>query len=218
MKTGKIFIAGLLISGAAAFQIGILNISAFQVFITKGTQSLLYFIIGCLMMQVVHIRISLSGMQLMMKYEKIFRLFNWLSLILTVLMSISFIMASVNHGIGNERGIFINDTPPFILGFLLMMVNVSRIPFWYGWNTALFVHNILVPESRTLNRYIAGICIGCFTGYLLFISLSKFVFVSLHANIFTVNGLIGSVLALSAIFNYFKMRSHDPDFTHGNSL
>lgn len=207
MKNGKIFLAGVLISFFGALPLGTLNVVALQILMNSGEMNSLYFVAGCIMVEVVYVRISLIAMDKVIRHEILIRMMNWISLLFMIILALSSIMSSVNQGGGDARVLFSTSMPPFVLGFLLMAVNVMLLPFWFGWNTILYIKKILVPENSCYNMYISGIAIGSFAGNLVFMFFGRFAIMYLDSNQYTINGLIGAILSLTAVIHYLKIRS-----------
>jgi hypothetical protein len=211
MKYGKVFLGGALISFFSALPLGVFNIAAFQVLVGNGIYDALFFIAGCIMAEMIYLRISLHGMHRIMKYGLVLKVLSWIFLTFIIIMAISSFVSSAvpDHG----HILLLDSIPPFILGFVLMGVNVAQIPFWFSWNAVLFIKKILVSEQAFYNVYALGICIGSFLGYCLFIGLGQFIFRYLQGSQPALNAFIGTVFCLSALIHYFKMRSRPSGVT-----
>jgi threonine/homoserine/homoserine lactone efflux protein len=212
MKHGKVFLSGILISFFSNLPLGVFNIAALQVLIGNGVSDALLFIAGCIMAEMVYLRISLHSMHNIIKYEPVLRVLSWVFLVLIIIMAVSSFASSAD-GNGHIPVLFLDIIPPFILGFLLMGVNITQIPFWFGWNAVLFIKKILVSEQACYNVYALGIFIGSFLGYCLFIGFGQFVFKYLHSSQLTLNEVIGSIFCLSAILHYLKIRSRSSNIS-----
>jgi hypothetical protein len=217
MNLTRIFTAGMLISFFGALPLGTMNVAALQLLMTDGLLPSFYFIAGCIMVEVIYVRLSLLAMDWIVKHEMAIRMLNWLSLIFMLVMAVTSMMASVDHGDESSNVLFSSALPPFVLGFLLMAANVTQIPFWFGWNTVLYIKKVLLPEHGYFNMYILGICLGSLVGNCLFVFFGEFVLRYLGSNQYTMNAFMGAIFAVSALIHYLKMSSKPSAVTESST-
>lgn len=207
MKLGKIFITGLFISFLGALPLGTLNVVAMQISVTDGILPAFYFSAGALLVEVVYVRISLVAMDWVRKQKKLFRWLEWITLLVIVALAVSSFVAATNETV-HKNVILSNTLPRFWLGVMMSAINPMQIPFWFGWSTVLFTKKILLPRNDNYNIYIAGIGIGTFIGNSLFILGGRLLVGKLNHNQSILHWVIGSIFAITALLQFWKMLRH----------
>lgn len=205
MQLFRIFCIGLGISFLGTLPLGTLNVAAMQIAVTDGLQPALMFSLGALLVEICYVRLSLVAMDWVRKQEKIFRLLNWITLIIILALAISSFIAA-SHPSGDGKNVILSNTMPrFLLGLTMSAINPVQIPFWFGWSTVLFTKNILQPKPSHYNTYISGIGIGTFLGNAVFIFGGRMMVSTLNANQSILNYIIGGVFAVTALIQAWRM-------------
>jgi threonine/homoserine/homoserine lactone efflux protein len=219
----RIFFTGLLISFLGSLPLGTLNIAAMQISISEGYLQGILFSLGSLLVEMIYVRVSLIGIDWIRKQQKLFKILEWVTLAIVLALAISsFYSAMQAH---NEKNVILTSTlPKFVLGAAMCAVNPVQIPFWFGWSTVLFTKKILVPRADNYNAYIIGIGLGTLIGNCVFIFGGRLVAEKLNANQNVLNWIIGSIFALTAVIQLWKIvkkkdavhkLEHPEEMTHG---
>src|SRR5215467_6193366 len=87
-KLVRIFFTGMLISFLGSLPLGTLNVATMQISITEGVRQALLFSTGSLLAEVVYVRISLVAIDWIRKQEKLFRILEWLTLLIVLALAI----------------------------------------------------------------------------------------------------------------------------------
>jgi threonine/homoserine/homoserine lactone efflux protein len=211
MKLLRILCTGLFISFLGTLPLGTLNVAAMQISVTDGIRPALYFALGALLVEMVYVRLSLVAMDWVRKQKKLFRWLEWLTLLIITALAITTFVAAA-HPSGSGKNVILSSTMHrFFLGIAMSAVNPMQIPFWFGWSTVLFTKKVLLPQSDHYNMYILGIGTGTFIGNCIFIYGGHLMVDRLNANENVVNWIIGSIFAITAIIQGWRMWRHkDP--------
>ncbi len=202
----KIFFVGMLISALGTLPLGTLNIISMQLSVAEGYQQAAWFALGVALVEVVYVRISLVGMDWVRKRKKLFKWLDWIALLIVVALAItSFIAATKSHSSSSQNAIISNHMNRFLFGLMMSAINPVQIPFWFGWSTVLFTKKVLEPDNRHYNFYIIGIGLGTLIGHAVFIFGGQLFAKMLEQNSSTVNYVVGSVFALTAIIQLVKI-------------
>lgn len=219
----KVFFTGMLVSFLGSLPLGTLNIAAMQISISNGIVKAIMFSLGSLLAEVIYVRLSLVAMDWIRKQEKLFKVLEWVTLVIVVALAISSFYAAT-HPTQNKNVILSSNLPDFILGFVMSAVNPVQIPFWFGWSTVLFTKKILLPRKDHYNSYIIGIGIGTFVGNCVFIFGGLLIASKISNNQHILNWVIGGIFAITALIQIWKMfkkkdavhqLDHLEDVTHG---
>ena len=200
----KIFFWGLVVSFLGTLPLGTLNVAAMQISVQENIRNAIYFALGCLVVEMIYVRISLVGINWVRRQKKLFRWMEWITLGIVVALSVgSFVAAMGPHHAKNI--ILHNNINRFLLGIMLSAISPMQIPFWFGWSTILFTKNILKPENSYYNTYIIGIGLGTLLGNFVFIFGGKWIMQKMNGNQTLMNWIIGGIFAATAIIFLIKI-------------
>jgi threonine/homoserine/homoserine lactone efflux protein len=200
----KIFFTGMLVSFLGSLPLGTLNVAAMQISVSDGIRAAILFSLGSLSAEIIYVRLSLVAMDWIRKQEKIFRILEWVTLVIVVALAVTSFYAALHPKVG-KNVILSSNMPNILLGFTMSAVNPVQIPFWFGWSTVLFTKKMLLPRNDHYNTYIAGIGIGTFIGNLLFIFGGQLIADKISNNQDILNWIIGGIFALTALIQMWKM-------------
>lgn len=203
MRFFKIFSTGLTISFLGTLPLGTLNIAAMQISLSDGIRPALYFVLGALIVEMIYVRMSLVAMNWVMKQKRIFRVFEWVSILIILALAISSFVAA-SDPVVKKNVLLSGGIHRFWLGVLMSALNPVQIPFWFGWSTVLFSKNVLQHRESDYNNYILGIGTGTFIGNLVFVVGGRFIVEVLDTNQRLMHGIIGCIFLITAIVLIIK--------------
>lgn len=175
-----------------------------QIAISDGISSALLFSFGSLLVEVVYVRLSLVAMDWVRKQEKLFRILEWVTLVIVVALAVSSFYAAAHPKV--EKNVILSSTlPRFVLGIVMSAVNPVQIPFWFGWSTVLFTKKVLLPRQDHYNTYIVGIGLGTLAGNCIFIFGGLLIASKINNNQHLLNWIIGGIFSLTALIQLWKI-------------
>ncbi|MFN0213984.1 MAG: LysE family transporter [Saprospiraceae bacterium] len=200
----RVFYTGMSISFLGTIIIGTIGLSAMQISITEGFRPAINFSIGSIVAEVIYVRLLLVALNWLRKQERIFKIMEWLAVLIVVVLAIgSFIAALGHHG---AKNVFLSYTMHrFWLGFSMRAVSPVAIPFWLGWSSVLYGKGILYKGKGIYNGYLLGIGLGTFAAHCIFIFGGKIVVDKLNASQEILNFIIGCVFAITAMVQIWKI-------------
>ena len=207
----KVFWAGLLVSFLGSLPLGTLNIAAMEIAITESVKNAILFSLGSLTAEVVYVRLSLVAMDWVRKQERIFKMLEWLTLLIVVALAVTSFYAAL-HPSNNKNIILNNRLPSYLLGLTMSAINPVQIPFWFGWSTVLFTKKVLLPKPSNYNIYIIGIGLGTLLGNCVFIFGGRLVAGNIQNNQSVLNYAIGGVFVVTALIQVWRMFVKKKDF------
>ena len=149
MHLRKIFFTGMLVSFLGSLPLGTLNVAAMQISVSEGITKAILFSLGSLLVEIIYVRISLVAMDWIRKQEKVFKILEWVTLLIVVALAVASFYAALHPG--EKKNIVLSSTlPKFFLGAAMCAVNPVQIPFWFGWSTVLFTKKIFCKFN---NKY-----------------------------------------------------------------
>jgi threonine/homoserine/homoserine lactone efflux protein len=204
MKLFRIFITGLTISFLGTLPLGTLNIAAMQISVTDGITPAIYFVLGCLLVEVIYVRVSLVAMNWVLRHKQLFRWLEWISVLIIVALAVSSFVAA-SDPVVKKNVLLSGGIHRFWLGMLMSALNPVQIPFWFGWSTVLFTKNVLQHKNSHYNLYITGIGTGTFIGNLVFVLGGRFIVEVLNTNQKILHLVIGIIFLVTAIILMVKI-------------
>ena len=200
----RVFLWGLIISFLGSLPLGTLNIAAMQIGIQENVKQAIYFSLGCLLVEMIYVRISLVGIEWVRKQEKLMKVMDWIAFLVILILALSSFYAAWNDGGTSKNVLLNNNLHRFLLGMFLCAINPVQIPFWFGWSTVLFSKNILQPINSHYNTYIVGIGIGTLLGNGVFIFGGKWLTSRITNVNHYINWIIGGVFLITAMLQLIK--------------
>ena len=213
----------MLISFLGSLPLGTLNIAAMQISINDGILQALQFSLGSLFAEMIYVRLSLVAMDWVRKKEFLFKLLEWITLAIVIVLAISSFHAAMSTE-EQESVVLSSGLPKILLGFSLSAVSPAQIPFWFGWSTVLLSKKILLPVNKHYNFYILGIGLGTLIGNCVFIFGGRLVADKLKNSHHIINWVIGGIFLVTALIQIWKMSKkkttahkleHPEEVTHG---
>lgn len=200
----RIFYSGLSISLFGSMIIGTISLSAMQISITEGARPAINFSLGSILAEVLYVRLLLVALSWIQKQERIFKMLEWLTVLIVLVLAIGSFKAAMGHH-NAQNPLLSHSMHRFLLGFSMRSVSPAAIPFWLGWSSVLASKGILVNRRGVYNCYLAGIGLGTFTAHLIFIFGGKFVVEKMDAGQDMINFVIGCVFSLTAVLQVIKI-------------
>jgi threonine/homoserine/homoserine lactone efflux protein len=178
---------------------------AFKVYVEESLLAAVSFSIGVMLVEITYVRISLIGMNWVLRHKKIFRMLEWISVFVFLALAIAnFIVAERTLPTAAAK---VNDygLPPFIRGVFFCAVNPVQIPFWFLWSSYLISNKKLQPITLEYNWYCLGIGLGTLAGQSLYMFGGKYIAEKFGAKQKEISYFVAAVFFITALFNLYKL-------------
>ena len=199
----KVFSWGLLISFLGSLPLGPLNLITTYVSVSKGTGAGFAFAAGCILSELIFVRLAVISMEWISKRQQLFKALEWITILIILTLAV-FSFAAACRQTGFTSAMPANIKFPFWYGVAISALDPMKIPFWFLWSTFLLSKTILIPENNFYNYYTAGIGIGSLLGFMLFIYGGSYFISSIKSNQYIINWIIGVVLMVTAIIQVYR--------------
>jgi threonine/homoserine/homoserine lactone efflux protein len=207
-KLLQVFFWGMFISFLGCLPLGTLNITAMQIGLQESIPAALLFSLGCLLVEMLYVRVSLVGIAWIRKQVKLMRMMEWLTLAVIIALAAGSFIAAAKGGATQKNEVLNNNMNRFLLGLLMGAISPMQIPFWFGWSTVLFQKGTLQPVAAQYNFYITGIGLGTMMGNCVFIFGGQLLVKHITNSQAYLNWVIGGIFALTAVIQLVKMSLH----------
>lgn len=166
MKALKNIFVGFLVSFVGSIPLGYLNVIGFDIYSKLGMNSLFFFLLGVICVEMFVIYFTLIFAKQLVNNKKLMKIIDFFAIFFLLIIGYSF-YASANQTIEQQD---VLDKyamySPFLIGVFLSAINFLQVPFWTGWNLYLVNGNYISIVNKLKLFYIAGTLIGTFMGML----------------------------------------------------
>lgn len=204
----QVFFWGMFISFLGCLPLGTLNVTAMQIGLQENIKNALLFSFGCLLVEMLYVRLSLIGIEWIRKQVKLMRIMEWFTLAIIIALAAGSFTAALKGGNSQKNEVLNNNMHRFLLGMLMSSVSPAQIPFWFGWSTVLFEKGTLQPVKTQYNFYITGIGLGTLLGNCVFIFGGRLIVQRIANSQAYLNWVIGGIFAITAVIQVIKMLLH----------
>src|SRR5258705_13688078 len=90
----KIFFWGMLISFLGSLPLGTMNVMATNISVKDGVTAAMIYATGSMLVEIIYVRIALVTMSWVARQQKVFRFFEWLTLLLILGLAIGSFVAA----------------------------------------------------------------------------------------------------------------------------
>ena len=171
MKEFKNIFFGFIVSFLGSLPLGYLNIIGVEVFSKLGINSLVFYLLGVILIEAVVIYFTVIFANQLAENKKLMKSIDFFAVFFLLLIAYLFYAHSNQEA---EKSNFLKDYihySPFFIGMVLCCLNFLQIPFWMGWNLYLLNAKSISLDLNLKFYYILGTLIGTFFGMLLVIIL-----------------------------------------------
>ncbi len=207
----NIFCWGILISFLGSLPLGPLNLFATYISESKGIAQGFAFIAGCIIVELIYLRLTLVLMNWLRRRKKLFKVLEWISVAIIMGLAI-FCFYAAYKNIGFISGMTAVIKYPFLSGLLFSLLEPMKIPFWFVWTTFLFSNKSLIPVNKHYNLFVVGVGIGSIFGFMPFIFAGNYFINTIKNHQGTINWITGIILFFTAgIQAYRNLNSSKKD-------
>lgn len=196
---------GWLVSFLGQLPLGNTSITATQITIEESVRKAWQFSIGVAIVEVIYLRIALSGMNWVVAHQTFFLILNYLAIALFLGLGI-FTLIQANKTTQKKKPPLLNNKlNRFVLGLSMSAVNPIQIPFWFTWSVAFIKSGALATNEISYNAFTVGAGMGTITGFAVYIYAGKWLINKLKAGQSAVNKFMGAVFILTALIQLYKV-------------
>lgn len=165
---------GFLISFSGSLPPGVITLCVLQLSATTGPWAGLNFSFGSLVVEMLFVWSTLSGLEWLSRQQRFFAALHWFSLLVMLVLAVGAGWTVLGPQTGQQQTLFeLGGAHPLWKGALLRLLTPTMIPFWLGWNAVLLGQQALLPTKKDFRRYVLGIGLGTFGAHLVIVVFSQ---------------------------------------------
>ena len=166
MKAIKNIFVGFLVSFVGSIPLGYLNVIGFEIYSKFGLYSLILFLLGVVLVEMLVIYFTLLFAKQLVDNKKLMKAIDFFAIAFLLLIAYTFYAGSNETAAGQGVLEKYSSYSPFLIGLSLSAINFLQVPFWTGWNLYLMNANYITVGSKLKFFYIGGTLVGTFVGML----------------------------------------------------
>ena len=201
----KVFFVGSLVSFLGQLPLGNMNLTATQLSVQESYRSAWKYGAGIVIVEVIYLRLALTGMDWVVEHKQIFAVMGWLTVVVFLVLGILSFLAAHKQTAAKKGLLLNNRMNRFLLGIVVSGINPAQIPFWFLWSTQLINSKLLMPTTSQFNIFTAGAGLGSLAGLAVYIHGGKWVLAKLKTSNKALNIFIGIVFILAGLLQLYNM-------------
>lgn len=200
-----ILFIGFLVSFLGQLPLGNMSFTATQICIQEGIQSAWKYAIGVAIVEMVYLRLALTGMDWVVQHRILFLALGWLTVAMFFVLGVMvFITARKQHA-QSKTILLKNKINRFVLGVTMSTLNPVQIPFWFLWTSTLIQIKILPIQNLTFNLFTAGAGTGTLAGLAVYIHGGNWLVTKIKASNRTLNKIMGVIFIITSLIQLYRM-------------
>jgi threonine/homoserine/homoserine lactone efflux protein len=197
---------GLILSFLGQLPLGTMSMTATQIAVQESFRNAWKFSFGVALIELVYLRLVLSGMQWIISHLGLFNLFNWITVILFGVFGLmSFAAAHSQQGTEKKALLLSNQLDRFLLGMSMSALNPLQIPFWFVWSEYFLSQGWLKAEFSIFNIFTLGAALGTLSGLMVYMYGGNWLVTKMKTSNRSLNKIMGAIFIIAAIAQLFRI-------------
>ena len=199
---------GLLLSFLGQLPLGTISMTATQITVQEDIRNAWKYSIGVALMEMVYLRMVLSGMAWTMHNPALFELISWVTVIFFLVFGIFGLFAARNQDPAKKALLLNNRLDRFFLGLSMSTLNPAQIPFWFFWSGYFLNQGWLHPGFLTFNYFTLGSGLGTLGGLALYMYGGNWLVTKMKTSNQRLNQCMGILFILAAGIQLLHILRH----------
>jgi threonine/homoserine/homoserine lactone efflux protein len=200
------FFIGWLVSFLGQLPLGTLSITSTQIAVQENFANAWKYAIGVALVEIVYLRLTLSGVNWIVQHQLFFIILGWLTVIVFFVLGAASIFSARKQDEKEKKALLLdNDLHRFFLGLSMSALNPAQIPFWFIWSSYLLNAKLLHSDNTAFNLFTAGCGMGTISGLALYMYGGNWLITKMNTSNRTLNFVMGIIFFIAAIAQLYRM-------------
>jgi len=196
---------GLILSFLGQLPLGTLSMTATQIAVQESFSSAWKYSIGVALIELVYLRLVLSGMQWITGHQVLFNIFNWTTVILFGVFGLLSFKEAQRQG-KEKKALLLNyRLNRFLLGASMSALNPIQIPFWFVWSGYFLSQGWLEPSFSVFNIFTLGAALGTVGGLVVYMYGGNWLVSKMKTSNRMLNKIMGVIFITAAFAQLFRL-------------
>ncbi len=198
---------GWLVSFIGQIALGSMSLTSTQIRMEEGIKPAMLFTWGVTLIEMLYLRLSLSGMDVIYQHPTVVRAIGWITAGFFLFLCGMSIRSIITYHEEKKSTLLDHNMNRFVFGMMLSALNPGQIPFWLLWSNYMLDWKILHSSTLQYNLFTIGGGIGTVTGLMVYIYAGSYIITKLDMNNKTLNKIMATVFAIASVLQLWKMLS-----------
>jgi threonine/homoserine/homoserine lactone efflux protein len=196
---------GFLVSFLGQLPLGNMSFTATQIGVQENIRDAWRYSIGVALVEMVYLRIALTGMHWIVEHRIWFIALGWLTVAMFLVLGVlAFRAANKQHG--EKKALVLNNKlDRFLLGIMMSALNPVQIPFWFLWTSTFIQTNVLPVDPFSFNLFTVGAGGGTLAGLAVYIHGGNWLVNKMNTSTKTLNKVMGVIFIITALIQLYRM-------------
>jgi threonine/homoserine/homoserine lactone efflux protein len=193
------FFLGLLLSFLGQLPLGTISLTATQIAIQESLGNAWKYSVGVALIEMVCLRLVLSGMEWVMHHQFLLSVFNWITVLFFLALGI-LSLAHTKEKASDGKALVLNHRMDrFMLGITMSILNPAQIPFWFIWSGYFLNQGWLPAGYGYFNLFTMGSGLGTVCGLAVYMYGGKKLVKEMKTSNQTLNKITAVIFVLAAL-------------------
>jgi threonine/homoserine/homoserine lactone efflux protein len=193
------FLPGLILSFLGQLPLGTMSLTATQIAVQENFSNAWKYSLGVALIEILYLRMVLSGMQWLMGHSFWLNLLNWMAILFFLVLGVLSFIASRKQQNNNKALILKIGMNRFMMGMSMSALNPAQIPFWFIWS-AYFINMGWLPTGfQSFNFFTAGSGLGTLGGLAVYMYGGNWIVRKMKTSNRALNSAMGIVFIIAAL-------------------
>ncbi len=198
-------VLGLILSFLGQIPLGTMSLTATQIAVQENFRDAWKYSIGVALVEMIYLRLVLSGMQWIFLHHLVFSVFNWLTILLFAALGI----LSLKHARLQEKGekafLLRNRMSRFFLGLSMSALNPAQIPFWFIWTGYFIQFGWLKTDFTNFTFFTLGSGFGTLAGLAVYMYGGNWLIIKMKTSHQMMNKITGFIFIIAALTQLYRV-------------
>ncbi|MBS1731191.1 MAG: LysE family transporter [Bacteroidetes bacterium] len=200
-----ILFLGWLVSFLGQLPLGTMSMTATQIAVQENFAHAWKYAIGVALIEIIYLRLTLSGVNWILSHELFFLILGWLTVIMFLVLGIYSLISARKQDPGKKAFLLENKMDRFLLGLSMSAFNPAQIPFWFIWSSYLMELHILAKTTEEFNFFTVGCGAGTITGLALYMYGGNWLITKMNVSTRKMNVLMGIIFIIASLAQLYRM-------------
>jgi len=205
MHLAFVLLLGWVLSFLGQLPLGTMSITSTQIAVQENFSNAWKYSIGVTIVEMIYLRIVLSGVDWIMQHQLFFMIIGWLTVVVFLVLGIiSFITARKQKE--DKKALLLNNNlNRFWLGASMSMLNPAQIPFWFIWSSYFLDIKLLNSDRVEFNLFTIGAGVGTLAGLAVYMYGGNWLITKMNTSNKTLNKIMGVIFVIAALAQLYRM-------------
>ena len=205
MNFAVIFLWGFLVSFLGQLPLGTMSITSTQIAVQENFRSAWKYAIGVALVEIIYLRLTLSGVDWIMQHKLFFEILGWLTVVIFLILGVVSFITAQKQTKEKKALLLDNKISRFLLGLSMSALNPAQIPFWFLWSSILLNNGTLHSNFLEFNYFTIGCGTGTIAGLALYMYGGNWLITKMNTNNKTLNIVMGIIFIIAALVQLYRM-------------